>query len=84
MKCHSCETDNKDNARYCKKCGMDLTAPANWKPTWRWHARALLTIYAVLAVLYFAISAGLSRMPAPYRPRQIPKELTPWLYPSQP
>jgi hypothetical protein len=84
MKCPSCETDNKDGARSCKKCRVDLSAPAVWKPTWRWHAKTLLTIYAILIVSYFVVSAVLARLPAPYRPGQIPKELTPWLFPSKP
>jgi hypothetical protein len=84
MKCQSCETDNKDTARYCRKCGMDLSAPAVWRPTWRWHIKALLTIYVVLIIAYFAINAILNRLPVPYHPRTVPKDLTPWLFPSKP
>jgi hypothetical protein len=57
------------------------TSPPPWRPSWRWHAKTLLIIYAVLIALYFVINAVLARLPVPYRPRQIPKELTPWLSP---
>jgi hypothetical protein len=50
-----------------------------WKPDWRWHAKTLLSIYAALAVLYFVLSHLLARAPEPYRLRDIPAEMTPWL-----
>jgi predicted amidophosphoribosyltransferase len=79
MICPSCQTDNKDKTNLCKKCGANLTPPAAWRPTWQWHAKALASIYLILIVLYFAISAILSRVPEPYRMRSIPKDITPWL-----
>ena len=79
MICVFCQTENKDGAKSCKKCGVDLNVPPLWKPTWKWHAGVLTGIYAVLIVAYFAISAFLSRVPEPYRMRDIPSEITPWL-----
>ena len=84
MKCPSCETDNRDGVNYCKKCGVDLTLSPPWKPTWRWHLKTLAVIYGILIVLYFSINRVLNRLPEPYHPRQIPKELTPWLSPKTP
>lgn len=54
-------------------------AASLWSPDWRWHLKALLAIYAVLAVLYFVVGQFLSRVPEPYRMRDIPPEMTPWL-----
>jgi hypothetical protein len=50
-----------------------------WTPTWKWHARTLGIIYVCLTVVYFAVSTLLSRVPPPYKLREIPKDLTPWL-----
>jgi hypothetical protein len=50
-----------------------------WTPNWRWHLKALLAIYSLLVVVYFAVSAFLSKVPEPHRMRDIPKEMTPWL-----
>ena len=50
-----------------------------WQPTWRWHIRTLLIIYAVLAAVYLVVNRILSIVPEPYRMRDIPKEMTPWL-----
>ncbi len=36
-------------------------------------------IYVCLTVAYFAASTFLSRVPPPYKLREIPKDLTPWL-----
>ena len=79
MKCLVCQTDNKDNIKNCRKCGADLAIEPLWRPTWSWHLRVLGVIYVCLIGVYFAISAFLSRIPAPYRLREIPKEITPWL-----
>ena len=79
MICVVCQTDNKDTNKTCRKCGVDLSTPPLWRPTWKWHARVLAGIYVVLTVAYFAISTFLSRLPPPYRLRQIPKEITPWM-----
>lgn len=79
MKCLVCQTDNKDNAKNCRKCGTDLTIEALWQPTWKWHAKVLGAIYVALIVAYFAISEFLNRIPPPYRVREVPKEITPWL-----
>ena len=79
MICVVCQTDNKDTSKTCRKCGSDLQIAPLWKPTWQWHGRVLATIYVILAVAYFAISAFLSKIPEPYRMRKIPKEVTPWI-----
>jgi len=79
MKCPTCSVENREGATYCKKCGANLNLPAPWTPTWRWHLKTLLTIYAVLILFYLTVNAVLARLPEPYRPRQIPQELTPWL-----
>lgn len=79
MKCLVCQTDNKDGIKNCRKCGVDLNLSPMWKPTWAWHAKVLGVIYSLLVVAYFVISAFLSRLPAPYGLREIPKEITPWL-----
>src|SRR5690349_359422 len=61
----------------------EITVPdvsANlWRPDWKWHLRTLLIIYAVLVVAYFGLSRFLSKVPEPWRMRDIPKEMTPWL-----
>lgn len=79
MKCLLCQTDNKENTKNCRKCGSSLSVEPMWQPTWKWHAKTLSIIYVVLIVLYFGISAFLSRVPKPYRMREVPQEVTPWL-----
>ncbi len=79
MICVACQTDNKETNKACRKCGVDLQTAPLWRPTWKWHVRVLCGIYLVLTVAYFGISALLSRLPAPYRTREIPKEITPWI-----
>ncbi|MFA6029001.1 MAG: hypothetical protein WC969_04005 [Elusimicrobiota bacterium] len=79
MKCLSCQQDNKDNAKVCKRCGRDMTLPPAWMPDWKWHARTLGVIYVCLTVLYFGLTLALKTLPAPYQLRKIPPEMTPWL-----
>lgn len=79
MKCLACQTDNKDQSKACRKCGADLSVKPLWRPTLKWHLKVLGCIYVVLIVAYFAISKFLSSVPPPYRLREVPKELTPWL-----
>jgi uncharacterized membrane protein YvbJ len=50
-----------------------------WRPDWKWHLRTLAIIYAILCVAFLGISRFLSKVPEPYRMRDIPKEMTPWL-----
>lgn len=50
-----------------------------WRPTWAWHAKMLAVIYLLLTIAYFAIDRFLSRLPEPYRLRDVPPEMTPWL-----
>jgi hypothetical protein len=82
MKCPACAQENKDAAKFCKKCNRDLTAPPAWFPDAAWHLRTLGIIYAALIVIYFGVSAALARLPKPYNLRQIPVEMTPWLAPG--
>jgi hypothetical protein len=79
MKCSSCQTDNKDDVKSCRKCGAAFQIDPVWKPTWQWHLKVLGTIYAILIVAYFGISAFLKKLPPPYGMRDIPKEITPWM-----
>ncbi len=50
-----------------------------WRPDWKWHLRSLAVIYVVLFIVYLGISRFLSKVPEPYRMRDIPAEMTPWL-----
>lgn len=52
---------------------------APWVPDVRWHLKVLGGIYLFLIVVYFGLTAFLSRLPAPYGLRDIPAEMTPWL-----
>lgn len=63
-----------------KNRSADQELPPLWRPTWKWHFKVLLGVYIFLGVAYFAISAFLSRLPEPYRLREIPAEITPWLH----
>ncbi len=58
----------------------ELSPP--WFPDARWHLKTLGIIYALLVVVYFGVSALLSRLPKPYQLRAIPPEMTPWLAPK--
>jgi hypothetical protein len=82
MKCLDCGQENKDTAKFCRKCDRDLSVPPAWFPDAAWHVRALGIIYASLIVLYFGVSAALARLPKPYDMRHIPIEMTPWLRPD--
>ena len=77
MKCPSCQVDNKDGAKSCKKCGINLQLPPLWLPTWAWHRKTLMIIYAVLIVAFFLIRYWLN----PYV-RNLPEDITPWLHPQ--
>lgn len=79
MKCVVCQTENKETAKICRKCGVDLNVAPMWKPTWKWHFKVLGIIYGLLIVAYVGISYFLSRVPSPYRLRDIPDEVRPWL-----
>jgi hypothetical protein len=77
MKCPSCQVDNKDGAKSCRKCGMNLQLPPLWQPTWAWHRKTLGIIYVVLIVVFFVARGWLK----PYV-RKLPPEITPWLHPK--
>jgi hypothetical protein len=77
MKCPKCNVDNKDTSKVCKKCGAEMKLAQDvplWRPSWKWHGKTLMTIYAVLLVVFFLLNHFLK----PYM-RQIPKDITPWL-----
>jgi hypothetical protein len=63
------------------KMAESPAAPAGeaWRPTWRWHLKALAGIYLFLTVFYFAVDRWLSHLPEPYKLRDVPAEMTPWL-----
>lgn len=73
--------DRKNPRPEPARAGATATDAAGpfWRPDWRWHVRTLLIIYAVLTALYFVLNIFLSRVPEPYRMRDIPREITPWL-----
>ena len=77
MKCPKCTTENKDQAKVCRKCGLNLQLPPLWQPTWRWHLRTLGIIYALVIVFFFIVKGLLK----PYV-RKLPPEVTPWLHPQ--
>jgi antibiotic biosynthesis monooxygenase (ABM) superfamily enzyme len=79
MKCLVCQTDNKEGVKSCRKCGVDLNLSPLWRPNWKWHLKVLGGIYVVLIIAYFAITAFLDHLPKPYRMREIPPDVTPWL-----
>ena len=76
MKCPQCQVENKDQAKSCRKCGMELQLPTLWQPTWEWHGKTLGIIYVVLIVLYLVMKSLLK----PYI-RHLSPEVTPWLHP---
>jgi len=82
VKCLNCAQQNKDTAKVCKKCGLDLTLPPSWFPDWRWHVKTLTVIYAGLIVLFLAGRHLLRKLPPPYHQRTIPPQMTPWLHPE--
>jgi hypothetical protein len=77
VKCPACQSENKDTAKSCKKCGQNLQLPPLWRPTWAWHRKSLLIIYAVIIVAYFALKIWLK----PYI-RTLPSDITPWMHPK--
>ena len=58
----------------------ELSPP--WFPDAAWHLKTLATIYVLLTAGYFGVSYLLSHLPKPYRLRDIPPEMTPWLAPG--
>lgn len=77
MKCPQCQTDNKDQAKSCRKCGMNLQLPPLWQPTWAWHGRTLGILYVLILIAFFVMKGLLK----PYV-RPLPPEVTPWLHPK--
>lgn len=78
MKCPKCKTENKDTAKFCKKCKFKFEeiqpVVQIWQPSWKWHLKTLGIIYLVLIIIFFTLNFLLK----PYM-REIPKEITPWL-----
>ncbi|MFH1379006.1 MAG: zinc-ribbon domain-containing protein [bacterium] len=81
MICWQCAKENKDTAKICKKCGIDLRLPVIWKPSWKWHAKTLLIIYITLILTYIVGIGLIKKLKPPYNQREIPQEMTPWLKP---
>jgi hypothetical protein len=79
MKCPQCQTDNKELAKTCRKCGFNLQLPPLWQPTWAWHRKTLAIIFAAVVVTYFILSFWLK----PFV-RQLPPDITPWLHKGSP
>ena len=75
VKCPQCSAENKDQAKLCRKCGLNMQLPPLWRPTWAWHGRTLMVIYAVVIVLFLLAHHGLK----PYV-RQLPADITPWMH----
>ena len=75
MKCPACGVDNKNEQRFCRKCGRPMAVAPVWKPGWSWHLKTLGIIYVCLIIAFFAINALLK----PYM-RTLPKDITPWLH----
>ena len=82
VKCVGCGSENKENAKTCRKCGRDMAVPPAWQPDAAWHLKTLGVIYVALTVFYFGVTAVLSKLPRPYELRNIPVEMTPWLAPG--
>jgi hypothetical protein len=82
MKCPGCASENKDNAKICRKCGREMAIPPAWTPDALWHMKTLAVIYAALTLFYVGVTAALSKLPKPYQLRRIPVEMTPWLAPG--
>ena len=83
MKCINCGQENKVIAKFCKKCGRDMTLPPVWFPDWKWHLRTLAVIYVSLIAVFFLLRFLLHKLPPPYHIREIPPEMTPWLHPHK-
>lgn len=78
MKCPKCNTENKDTAKFCKKCKFRFEEIQRtmqiWNPDWKWHLKTLGIIYVILIILYFSLNIILK----PHM-RKIPADVTPWL-----
>ena len=80
--CIACQSENKEDANVCKKCGVDMKMGPLWHPTWSWHLKTLGIVYVVLAIAYFSLSHFLGEViPEPYKMRNVSKDVTPWLKP---
>ncbi len=79
MLCWQCANENKDTAKMCKKCGVDLRLPPVWRPTWKWHAKTLAVIYCMLVLIYVVGIYMVKKLDAPYNQRERPEEMVPWL-----
>ncbi len=94
MRCNKCHFENVRSNKFCGKCGVRLSegekkhahggAAASvkedfWKPDWKWHLKVLGGIYLLLVVMFFVLDNFLANLPEPYKMRDIPQEMTPWL-----
>ncbi|MEE9316525.1 MAG: zinc ribbon domain-containing protein [bacterium] len=55
MRCPKCGHDNKENAKFCVKCKVDLKSILIEEPTWKWHLKVLAIIYAILGIAYILL-----------------------------
>jgi hypothetical protein len=76
--CPLCKAPLKPAATACGKCAAPVTE-GFWRPDRWWHLKALTGIFIFLGVVYTGLNWFLSRVSPPYRLREIPPELTPWL-----
>ncbi|MCK5106375.1 MAG: hypothetical protein KAQ76_02330 [Elusimicrobiales bacterium] len=83
MKCPNCGYENRAALKLCKKCSRDLTIAPVWFPNWKWHLKTLSWIYLTLIAVFFIASFLLRKLPPPYDIREIPPQMTPWLYPHK-
>lgn len=79
MKCPKCGHLNKEGLKACKKCNTLLVIEPLWTPDWQTHRKMLIWIFSTLLVVFFGLKLILHKLPDPYRIRQIPLEVTPWL-----
>ncbi|MFA5859870.1 MAG: zinc ribbon domain-containing protein [Elusimicrobiota bacterium] len=53
VKCFRCGCNtNKDNAKFCSKCGQSLTMAPAWLPDVKWHIKTLGIIYVILLIVF--------------------------------
>jgi len=55
MRCPKCGFDNKEDAKSCVKCKVDLRSILIEGPTWKWHLKVLAIIYAILGIAYILL-----------------------------
>jgi len=66
---------NRQSPKPVKKAVRVEDLPPLWRPTWAWHRKTLIIIYATVVVLFLLAKVWLK----PYV-RELPPEITPWLH----